>query len=64
MRDTIVLSLEQFQKIVRAANDLGHNGSRVLNVYLVYGTAASGEPAVVWDVDKGPTSATRRWDER
>jgi hypothetical protein len=64
MKDTIILSMEDFQRAIREANDMGHYGIRVIAAYVVNGTAASGSPSFAWDTDRGHTSATKSWEDR
>jgi hypothetical protein len=63
MDDQVRLSREELQRLVRTANDMGHNGTRVISLYVLSGTSATGD-AYAWRADDGPESATQTWEDR
>jgi len=63
MFDTITIPVDEFNRLIREANDMGHYGKRVLAVYPLNGTVTS-NTAYAWDFDLGPTSTTETWEDR
>jgi len=53
-----------FIKFLKEANDIGHNGARVVDAKVLYGTAADGDPSIAFLLDQGPETATRSWEKR
>ena len=51
----------EWARAVLEANRLGHIGTRVVAVNVLLPTAATEMPAVVFQIDNGPTSATENW---